>query len=286
MKNTKKILAILVFAVMLLGLLAACGQDAPAKPTMPGDNIDIPRTNGMLVLSTDASVNISYDEEGLVISIEGTNAQGVALAEAYTEFLGKSCADVVKDLVTASVEDDFFVKNVIVKQAMGSALPGTSFLDAIVSEAQAAVDGAGAQGAVILVAEENLDADGYINLETAKNILLSHLGIESTTSFDGDPVPSDGSYTFYLVADKIDGYFTVDAVTGIAAELSEEDLLIQEGGVDESIPEDPTTDDASSSAASDEDTQASEVPETTAAQVQDEDANVADEVVGDSDVAV
>ena len=286
MKNTKKILAILVSAVMLLGLLAACEQNNPAKPTMPGDNIDDPRTNGMLVLSTDASVNISYDEEGLVMSIEGTNAQGVALAEAYTEFLGKSCADVVKDLVAASVEDDSFVKNVIVKQAIGSALPGTNFLDTIVSEAQAAVDGAGAQGAVILVAEENLDTDGYINLETAKKILLSHLGVESTTSFDGDPVPSDGSYTFYLVADKIDGYFTVDAVTGIAAELSEEDLLIQEGGVDESIPEDPTTDDASN-AASDEDTQASEIPETTAAQAQDdEDATTADEVVDDSDVAV
>ena len=67
---------------------------------------------------------------------------------------------------------------------------------------------------------------------------MSHLGIETTSTFDGDPAPKDGTYTFYLVSEKVEGYFSVDAVTGIATELTEADMQVQEGVNDETFPQD------------------------------------------------
>ncbi len=268
MKMTKKILTILISAVMILGLLAGCTQgeeNAPSQTNPQEGTVGTPRTDGMLVFSSDASLNITYDEEGLVISIEGTNAEGISLTDEYTDFLGKSCAAVVKDLVAASINNDYFTKNIVIKQAIGSALPGTNFLDTIASEAQAAADTAEVLATVILISEEDLDADGYIGLATAKKILMSHLGIDTTTVFDGDTSPIDGTYTFYVDAEAVDGYFSVNAVTGIAATTTEDDIQVQEDMGDETFPQneeiEPDTIDNITSSEQPQGTEASTVPE-------------------------
>ncbi len=237
MKTTKKILAVLASALMLLGLLAGCGEEKNPAQTNPQDtNTGSSLTEGMLVFTANASVNISYDAEGLVVSVNGSNAEGIELADNYKDFEGKSCAAVIKDLVTAAVEGGYFTRNVIIKQALGSALPGTNFLDTIYSEAQAAADAADVLATVILVAEEDLDSNGYINLAAAKKILMSDLALATTSVFDGEPAPEDGAYTFYLEAENVKGFFSVDAVSGVTGKLTEEEVQGIGGETEETVP--------------------------------------------------
>ena len=61
MKSTKKLLALVLGAVMLLGMLSGCGN-TNAKPTTNNSPL-VPTLYGMLVLSAEASFKISYDQD-------------------------------------------------------------------------------------------------------------------------------------------------------------------------------------------------------------------------------
>lgn len=242
MKTTKKLLAILMAAAMVLCLLACGNEPAEQTGSQDGEALSDPRVYGMLVFSTDASVSINYDSEGLVLGLEGNNAEGIVLVENYEDYLGKSCSDVVTELMNKSAEYATVTQNVIVKQSYGSALPGTNFLENIVSEAQAAADAADVITNVIMITAEDLDENGYISLEMAKTIVLSKLGLESAATFDGDPSPdTNGDYMFYLEEGDVKGTFLLNAITGIVQELSEEDLRLLEGEYgEEEIPTEET----------------------------------------------
>ena len=173
----KKILAILMSAIMLLGLLAGCGAKAPEATE--GTNAPVnPVAAGMLVLNVNGAVNVSYDADGLVMNLEGADINGEVLVGEYVDYLGKSASEVICDLITSSKMAGFMlpeVNYVVVKQAVGSALPGATFLETIEKDAEAAIAAAELTAELIMLTEDNLDEDGYINLESAKGILLAAL---------------------------------------------------------------------------------------------------------------
>lgn len=230
MKTTtfRKLLAVLLGAAMLLGVLAGCGSKDPQQTDPANPQISDTVPVGMVVLSTEAAVKISYDADGMVLDISGMNDHGIVLADTYTDYLGKSCATVVKELVlTASAAGNLSdaVKNIVIKQAVGSALPGSHFLESLATEAETAVTEAGSSATVTLIDETGLDEDGYINLDTVKALLLHELGGETYDEFYGDSTPRDDRYIFTVVVNGIESSHAVDAVTGLIAEATDEDLL-------------------------------------------------------------
>ena len=228
MKTTtlKKLLSLLVSVAMLVCVLAGCGSKDPQQ-TDPIQTVD-PIPAGMVVLSTEASVKISYDADGMVLDITGMNDHGIVLADTYTEYLGKSCATVVNELILAAdaagnLNDS--VKNIVIKQAVGSALPGSLFLETLATEAESALLQTNSSAKITLIDETGLDEEGYINIDTVKALLLNQLGGETYDEFYGDSTPHNDYYIFTVVVNGIESSHTVDAVTGLIADATEEDLL-------------------------------------------------------------
>lgn len=231
--NYKRMLAALLAAIMALCVLTGCTQE-PAQQTEP-KNVGSPLPVGMFVLSAGASVNVRYDMEGLVTEVTGNNETGFKLAESYTNYLGKSCADVAKELIQAAVKGAHLTahtKNIVIKQVVGVPLPGTDFLQTIEDAVKAAAEEAKTAAVITLVDAEKLDEKGYINFETAQALLCNELGVEKLDAYYGLSTPTDGCYICTAEIGGVQTYHSIDAVTGLIADAAEEELM---GGDEEDI---------------------------------------------------
>lgn len=231
MKTTtpNKILAVLMAAAMLICVLAGCSaEDAPA-PTDTADNREATPA-GILVLATEAAIKITYDTNAMVLELEGLNDYGIALADEYPDYAGKSCTEVVKDLINAAVNAGNLspdIKNVIIKLAMGSAMPDNDFLENVGNEVQNALDAAGSASKLIVIDETGLDAEGYINLDIAKALLMNHLGVDKLDAYYGRTTPTNGQYICTVEAGGERTSWTINAVTGQISVATEEELMIE-----------------------------------------------------------
>lgn len=239
----KKFLAIVMSAVMLLGLFAGCGKTEPTPTDPTGENLSTPVSAGLLVLNAAAALNISYDADGLVLSVEGIDDNGSTLASEYTDYLGKSCSDAVCDLIAASVHSAFLTPEenyVMIKQAVGSTLPGATFLETVQKDAEAVLDTLGSTAMLVLLTEENLDENGYINLDAAKELVLAHLSVESFDVLDGSPSPINGQYSFRVTVGEVTEDLIVDAVSGDVYEGTLDEATFEDDNINEEEIVDPT----------------------------------------------
>jgi len=244
----KKIIAVLMSALLLVGILAACGGNETTDPagTTPVSN---PLAAGMLVLHVNGAVNISYDADGLVLNVEGADENGSILAGEYENYLGKSCSETVCDLIGNSAVQglvDEPLNYAMVKLAHGSSLPGATFIETIQKDAEAALAEVSTSAKLIVFTEENLDEDGYINLESAKTLLLAHLASDDFDVLEGSTTPSEGVYNFSITIGEMSGQFIVDAITGVVCEgdFGDESYLTEEEDIVDIL--DPTAEDGSS----------------------------------------
>ena len=244
MKITKKLIALVLGAVMLLGLLAGCGETASTpKETQPAGP-SVPVLTGMVVLSANASFKISYDQDGMVMELSGANEDGEAIVAEYKDFTGKSCSTVAKELIAATAEATLLreAKNIIVKIAVGSQLPSETFLESVANEVSTAATENASTAQVVTIGLDALDADGYINAETVQTLLQNELGVEKFDSYTCDSAPRNGSYTAYITAGEVSGAYMIDAVTGLIVETADEDYTepeyVEEEDFDASFEED------------------------------------------------
>ena len=232
--TAKKLLAICLAGVMALCLLAGCGNE-PATQTGPATKEPVPA--GILILSAGASLSISYDADGAVLDIYGNNNPGIVLAGKYTDYSDKTCAAVAKDLIAAAAGAGYLsaeVKNIVIKQSLHSQLPGSDFLETVEAEVKTAAEAASSAAVITVIDETMLDERGYINLDTAKALLCNELGVEKLDKYYGDAAPFDGSYICTVEIAGVQTSHNIDAVTGLIAEATEEELL---GNPDEDIEE-------------------------------------------------
>lgn len=224
----KKYLPVLLAVAMLIYVLAGCGakNDTPSQ----SDIIDNEKATpvGMLVLATEAAVKISYDTNANVIKMEGVNEYGAFLIDEYTEYEGKSCADVVKDMINASVNAGNLspdIKNVVLKLAAGSVQPTADFLSNVETAVQSALDVNGSVSKLVVIDESDLDAEGYINLEVTKTLLMNHLGVDKLDAYYGSTTPADGQYICTVNIGGEETSWVIDAVIGQISQATEEDLM-------------------------------------------------------------
>lgn len=218
-KTVTKILALLLCAVMLLGL-CACGTEGGDATN---GTVEHTAPAGKFILSCGAAFEVVYDDDGLVISVAGLNDPGIIIASGDEDYLGKTCADVAAELIQVCKDEKYMdvAKNIVFKQGENSQLPGTHFLEGI---AEAIEKTAGEGGAKLTVVEEAaLSEDGYLPLEIAKQLLLNYLGVEKFDDFRGGTELVEERYVVTVEFSGDFGSYTIDAVTGEIALADEED---------------------------------------------------------------
>lgn len=232
----KKILALVLSVVLVLGMFAGCGKKddggaangANGANNGTGNNVGENAGNegssgnhlGELLLNVNAAVVISYDDNGMVANVapyEG-NDRGEELVAEYEDYLGKTCSEVVCDLIANSNLAGFLneeVNYVLIKQVHGSTVPANNFLEGITLDAQAAIETAGSMAQLVVLTVNDLDGEGYINTDSAKKLMQAYMATDRTDYLCvGTDYPIDGMYGFLFGIDDIQEKLIVDAETG------------------------------------------------------------------------
>ena len=117
MKLRRKLFAaVSSLAVAAAVLLAGCGAPAQEGTAL--------KETGILTLSVNPEIQIEYNRDGKVTALTGRNDDGKGIVEAYPDYIGKDCEDVLKDLIVEINEAGYFVddidgnkKNIVLKRA-------------------------------------------------------------------------------------------------------------------------------------------------------------------------
>lgn len=223
----KKIIALIIAALMLVGLFAGCGKtDADEQkgttPTGEGSGISETEEAGSLVVTANACVSITYGTDGLVLKAEGLNEDGVDLLESYDEVTGYSCTELITQVIkdSAARMNLGYLTYVAVKINKDAQTPGTNFMDSLESAAKKAVEEAAPNAKLIMIKQENLDADGNIDLATAKKLVEAYLEVEKVDGFDGTAKPVEGFYSFAVTYGEYEEAVRVNADTGAVGDGS------------------------------------------------------------------
>ena len=142
MKKTLK--SILAFgAAMIIGIacLSGCGSAST------GENVSELSSGGVIVLSVNPEISVSYDKDGNVTEVKGLNNDGRGIIESFADYEGRPCKQVVSELVTMIGEAGYFVeeiegerRQITIEIEPGSGLPYETFFDDVVVEIRECVD--------------------------------------------------------------------------------------------------------------------------------------------------
>ena len=222
--KTRSILLALVasLAVLLAALLTGCGSVT-----------DNSSDRGYLTLSVNPSIRIEYNADGLVTGLEGRNEDGTAIANAYTDYIGKDCSTVLRELVTDIYKAGYFIEDadsgkrqIVLQIEPGSALPDDDFLELLHRDVASTVSDLALTSDVVDIDRTDYDTryekdgqpSGYITLAKARQIALTHAGVSEADAvwddreFDfenGRPV-----YELEFTAGGVEYDYDIDATNG------------------------------------------------------------------------
>ena len=165
---------------------------------------------GSVLLSVNPEIEIEYDGRGLVTGLEGKNDDGKTVVSGYEDYQGKECRTVVSELVREIYESGYFdqtvgghEKNIVVKLTEGSADLDDDFLEDMAEGVRQAVKTCNIDAKPISVSRNDLDSNGLIGLEKAKEIVLSQLGLTEADFTEREYELDDGVYELEFTANGV-----------------------------------------------------------------------------------
>lgn len=216
--NWKTTLPLAASAALTLALLTGCGGSQPSPAPQSSSDKD---AAGVVLLSVNPEIEVEYDRSGLVLEIEGINDDGQTVAAALDNYTGKDCPTVVKELVKEIYQSGYFdqtvdghSKNIVVRLEEGSRYPDDDFLEQVAEGVREAVKACGISSAAMTVQNDDLDDQGRIGQEKAKELVLAQLGLRGASFHDHEYDLDDGIYEFEFAVDGVTYEYEVDARTG------------------------------------------------------------------------
>lgn len=135
MRKFMRNLALAGIMVLGMGIFAGCGAKTQEAASLA--------ESGVLLLRVNPEIEIKYDKDGHVLSVQGVNKDGKDIVEGYQDYVGKECREVVGDLVKEIHKAGYFVeevegqnKKITIEIETGSILPDEEFLNEIVTDIQ------------------------------------------------------------------------------------------------------------------------------------------------------
>ena len=143
-KHTACIVAAMVCIGLTGGLLTGCSSGStPATGNPVSVQTASEEGGGAILLKVNPEIEIFYDADGLVTKIEGENDDGRSVIADYKGYTGKSCRDVVRELVTRIHDAGYFVeetegeaRKITLELEKGSVLPEKDFLNSIAADVE------------------------------------------------------------------------------------------------------------------------------------------------------
>lgn len=233
-KNKIRTLLAIGLAAVLVAGMAGCGA---ANNAAQGENTgshlaetEVGKTQtaavGTILLSVNPEIEIDYDNNGRVLEIEGRNEDAKALLKALESYEGQECSVAVANLVDAIYNAGYFsetldgqTKNIVVKLNAGSAYPSEDFLEGIAASVRTSVDANKVDSKPMVVEGKDLDANGYIGIDKAKELVMAHLRVSDAKFNDHEQELDDGKYEFEVIANGVEYDYEVHAVTGKIMEV-------------------------------------------------------------------
>ncbi len=207
----KNYLTVVAAILVITLLLTACGT----QPTVQNGAV------GTILLSVNPEIEIGYDRQGLVVEVEGVNEDGRDILLHYTDYEGKTCAQVTSELVQLiydagcfQLELDGNPKNIVVKLEEGSAYPNDAFLTEVADSVRTVVNNQGGKSDTMVVDRKDLNEKGLIGLEKAKELVLAQLNLEEASFTDKEYELDDGVYELEFTENGVEYEYDVDAKTG------------------------------------------------------------------------
>lgn len=216
--NWKNCLTIGAFAALTLPLLTGCGA-----PQINGAQQFSPEsgTAGTVLLSVNPEIEVEYDNGGLVLEIEGVNEDGKTIVTDFENYKGKDCRTVVNELVKEIHAAGYLSKtingqekNIVVKLLEGSTYPDDGFLEDVAEGVRDAVRTCGIGSETMTIQREDLDENGRIGQDKAKELVLSQLGLHTASFNNHEYELEDGVYEFSFSVNGVKYEYEVDARTG------------------------------------------------------------------------
>ncbi|MBE6918570.1 MAG: hypothetical protein E7469_02670 [Ruminococcaceae bacterium] len=220
-RRTTLIALVSSLAVLLTVLLTGCGSSGSDTAA------------GYLTLSVNPAIRIAYNADGLVTGLEGRNDDGTAIAGAYTDYIGKDCSTVLRELVTDIYKAGYFVEDaetgkrqIVLQVEPGSALPDDDFLELLSRDVTSLVADLALTSDVVDIGGDDYDKryetngapSPYITMEKAREIALTHAGVSAADAvwdereFDfenGKPV-----FELEFAVNGTEYEYDIDAATG------------------------------------------------------------------------
>ena len=222
----KLFVSVVSLAMMTAVLFTGCGNsDTEASAGTQGA--------GTITLSVNPQIQIAYDEEGKVIGLTGANDDGEKIIEAYPDYVGKECDDVVEGLLEEIYEAGYFdvkidgkVKAIVIQLEPGSKLPYEEFLQELRDECDYTADSLKLTSDVFLIDDDDYDqkyttteqTSHYITLKKAKQIALAFANVKAANAvFEEREFDFDDGNAVYELEFRANGYryeYNIDALTG------------------------------------------------------------------------
>lgn len=203
------------------------------------------KESGTLILSVNPEIEINYDSQGNVTSVQGVNDDGKEIVEGYLGYEGKDCETVLDDLIRKINEAGYFSdtvdgnqKNIVLQLAAGSLIPEDDFLENISGSTRKVIDRLSLTNKILTVDEDDHDPDyakdgkpsPYISLAKAKEIALAQANVKASDAvFEDKEFDHDDGKAVFELEFKANGYeyeYDIDAVSGkvIRAEHDKEEV--------------------------------------------------------------
>lgn len=204
---------LIILIIALSGGNKGSGKKAPELP--PKELIyTSPSALRIRVGASGPYLSVAFDNKGNVTALVAEQGDiNETIVTNCADIIGKPGSDAVQQILTVVRDNDLMIDQnyVLLSLRNNSDLPNDSFLPTIAADAEALLEGI----PVILATNADMDADGYYNVDIARQLLKAFLGEDIVIT--AESIMIDGCYTFTCKegADYID--YVVSAFNGSVA---------------------------------------------------------------------